>query len=803
MTVIRCFNFHLFLTLIIVGLMLSPLLTAASSGERWVATRTGAQEVPDAIHIGELSPDEPAQLVVSLHLRNKPALDTLTSQTLTSTSARRMSSDEFMLYHAPTEQQATAVADYLKKHHFLNIQVAKNRLLVSADGTAGMIKKAFKTGLHFYRKNGKIIRANIDPASVPERLAGTVSAIIGLQTFVKDKTTYRKATHGTATRASSDTTLRIPQATLYGTAMAEVIKQHHLTEFPAIYNAHNLPPALNTTAGIITEGDMTQTLADLTQFAAISGFPVPEVRVISVGDQSTDVSDDVVEWNMDTQAVLTAAGGTVKQLLLYNVNSLTHANVARAFNQAVADNLAQVISVSLGSCEIAAASSGYDTAINTILQAGIAQGQTFVLSTGDTGSYECNKDAEGQSFPASSPYVIAVGGTSLFTTVNNSWMRETAWDFAGGGPSISQLAPDWQIRSGAIPGNATARGIPDIALSADPDSGGLILVNGNYQLTGGTSLAAPLFAGFWARIQSAYGNQLPFPASLLYMGAKNNPDWFRDVASGNNGIFRADAGWDYATGFGSLNIGKFAAAFRNESAFRPKAVFIADQTPVHGISLAKGSTVTYCFNVPDDPMSLFSSYYLHPIKNSASLVFRLYGGTGNGDLFSQHTRGSPLTNINRLSGPDNNENFTFYSVHTGHYCIDIKAIETVSNASLIADYKPGKPTGVLQRGDQGVWLNMPENSGVLYTIRVPEDKFALTFTLRGTGDGDLYVKWGSAPSVLFNDATSHQLTSSNETITISIPKPGIYYVLVDAVTEVKGTLSVNYSDTFRLFMFDD
>ena len=98
---------------------------------------------------------------------------------------------------------------------------------------------------------------------------------------------------------------------------------------------------------------------------------------------------------------------------------------------------------------------------------------------------------------------------------------------------------------------------------------------------------------------------------------------------------------------------------------------------------------------------------------------------------------------------------------------------------------------------------MPENSGVLYTIRVPEDKFALTFTLRGTGDGDLYVKWGSAPSVLFNDATSHQLTSSNETITISIPKPGIYYVLVDAVTEVKGTLSVNYSDTFRLFMFDD
>src|SRR3546814_2851747 len=112
-------------------------------------------------------------------------------------------------------------------------------------------------------------------------------------------------------------------------------------------------------------------------------------------------------------------------------------------------------------------------------------------STGDSGSNECTKKPTGTtpSYPASSPYVIAVSGTSLSTGASNSWVSETLWSGAGGSPSTVEPKPSWQTQGGG-----TTRDVADVAFDADPTSGAIIIVNRVNAKYGRTSLAAPLFA---------------------------------------------------------------------------------------------------------------------------------------------------------------------------------------------------------------------------------------------------------------------------------------------------------------------
>jgi pseudomonalisin/xanthomonalisin len=145
----------------------------------------------------------------------------------------------------------------------------------------------------------------------------------------------------------------------------------------------------------------------------------------------------------------------------------------------------------------------------------------------------------------------------LSTTSSGTYSGETAWTFSGGGPSLYEAQPSWQ--RGIVPG--TTRGVPDIAFDADPSSGALFIVNGTQTSNGGTSLASPLFVGAWARLESAHHNRLGFPAAWLYShGPTPSGSLFHDVTSGSNGDFSAGPGWDYTTGFGSLDVAGVNAA---------------------------------------------------------------------------------------------------------------------------------------------------------------------------------------------------------------------------------------------------
>ena len=523
----------------------------AATSEAWVATSTKAHDPRAALHVAPLKAGEQVDIVVSLKLRNKAELDSLTAKLMAGTpGVKPLTSAEFMAKHAPTAAQAQEVVAYLRGQGFSNIEVAANNLLVSATGGAGVIRNAFKADLHEYNVNGRRAYANVTDALIPSHLSSTVLGVVGLQNVHLMHTHAQRMTAPDAATPQAITGVSIPN-------------------FASIYGASSLPSATTGTIGIITSGKVTQTITDLKSFASSAGYPVPNVTTTVVGSAGSSTSG-VDEWNMDSQSSLAAAGGSISHMILYNVNSLSDSALSLGYNKAVTDNLARAINVSLGGCESDEGS--VETSQDQIFQSAVAQGQMFSVSSGDSGAYECGATAgKAQSYPAVSPYVMAIGGTTLSST-GGTWNSETVWSCtsasscqqsasggAGGGPSLTENAPSWQTASGVL-GTATKRGVPDISFDASPNSGALVLVNGSQEQIGGTSLAAPLWAGFWTRIQAAHGNTLPFPAQTLYQGAASHPTWFHDVTSGNQG-YAAATGWDYATGYGSVQIANFSTAF--------------------------------------------------------------------------------------------------------------------------------------------------------------------------------------------------------------------------------------------------
>ncbi|MEJ2646660.1 MAG: protease pro-enzyme activation domain-containing protein [Gammaproteobacteria bacterium] len=506
----------------------------SQAGAAWVPTHTRAHPTRGAKLQSDLAPSATVDIQVALKLRNRTGLDDLVNKLVRAGGHRSghwLSHAQVQSNYAPTAASAQTVADYLKRATFTNVRIGPNRLFVSATGTAAAVRKAFHTRLAYFSEDGHVGIANVNDVQVPASLGGTVLAVLGLQTMHLMHTMARPA----------------PKVQLTGS-------KHGLnpTLFPIAYDAAGLPAASAVSVGIITEGDMTQTISDLHQFESVHGLPTINPTVVNVKGSSTDTSN-TAEWDIDSQDIQAMAGGQVAQMVFYTARSLSDSNIASAINEAYSSNTTSVVNISLGICESYAQADGSMAADDQVFQMAVAQGQTFAAASGDSGSKECGNPtgtAAGASYPASSPYVIAVGGTTLYTDSGGNYGGETAWSGGGGSPSLIEPQPSWQ--NGVVPGGY--RGVPDIAFDADPYSGAIVIVNGKSQQYGGTSLAAPLFVGAWARIQTANNAKLGFPATWMYSRGAQGTSAFRDVTSGSNGDYSATTGWDYTTGFGSFDI---------------------------------------------------------------------------------------------------------------------------------------------------------------------------------------------------------------------------------------------------------
>lgn len=745
-----------FKALPLAALILATVGLSAHAEQRAATATKTPRMVGNAIHVAAMQAGAPTHVTVSLKLRNKAEFDALTNGIVNGGNAKPISSAEFLNRYAPTAAQAQAVVDHLTKSGFINVTVTANRMLVNADGSAGSVKAAFATELHSYNVNGRTAHANVADATVPQALGDVVLAVHGLQTIHLHHTMAKPAA-----------------VTMSNTG-------HNPTEFSAIYNASGLPSAINATIGIITQGSMTQTIADLNTFTAKAGYPTVNLTKVTVGAASNDTAG-VGEWNMDTQDALAAAGGTIKQMILYTATTLSDADLTNTYNRAVSDNLAKSINVSLGECENDAQASGIMASNDQIFQAAVAQGQTFSVSSGDSGAYECGGPGTSQSYPSVSPYVISLGGTLLNTT-GSTWVSESVWACttaalcqqsanggAGGGPSLTEPAPSWQVNAGVL-GTSTKRGTPDISLDADPASGALVIVNGANQQIGGTSLAAPLFTGFWARVQSMNGNSLAFPAAAIYQKAAGTPGMFHDITSGSNGGYTAKTGWDYASGYGSLNMANFAAAMGSVAPPPPNA--LTKDVPVTGIALATGASTVYTFVVP---------------AGASNLTFKTSGGTGDADIYAKLGSAPTTTSyLQKSDGATTTETITIAAPTAGTYYLMVYGYSAPSGVSLVASYQTGSTSNVLSNGVPVTGIALATGATRTYTIVVPAGRPSLTFnTSGGTGDADIYVQLGSAPTTSTYLKKSDGTTTA-ENISITSPAAGTYYLMIKAYATFSG-----------------
>jgi subtilase family serine protease len=495
---------------------------------------------------------------------------------------------QFVAQFGATPAQVQAVQNYLASHGFSNITVADNQVLIEADGTAAQVTTAFNTVLVSYSLGGNKVYVNTADAQVPASLAGIVIGVLGLNNVVA----VHFDAHSLALNTSPATDPCTPPNCPTPAVANEVFGPH---EYQVAYDAacpsdnphcaaQNFPSGSATAVGIIVEGDLTQVVKDLRTYEQTYNLPQVPVTIVNAGIPSPDTSG-AEEWDLDSQ-VSTGIAQQVSHLYFYAATTLTDSDLALAINKAVSQNKVKAFNMSFGECEFSPYIDGAMLIDDQIFGEAALQSITPFASSDDNGS-ACPVEGvtngvpltgpPDTSYPASSPYVIAVGGTNLFTNADFTYDFETGWEASGGGASVFENPPFWQsfTGSGTLPivpsaeGSAVGvgRGVPDVSMCAGGTGLAIcsanVFVSGTATLIGGTSLSSPLAMGSWARIQTAHRNKLGFAGPLIYQLANGGPTpsspIFNDVVLGGNGLFTALPGYDYVTGLGSWDIFKINA----------------------------------------------------------------------------------------------------------------------------------------------------------------------------------------------------------------------------------------------------
>lgn len=481
--------------------------------------------------------------------------------------------------------------------HVVSVSAARDQ--IAADGAASAVSQLFATPIDVFSGQDGRFLANTAAPRLPGNLG--ITNVVGLNT-VQQMHTPHPLPRGPLQSACGT------GGCTGGTTPADLW---------SVYEQ----PAAHTGAGqrvaIFGNGTTDGVVEDLRVFEKHFGLPNAPVTVTHpAGD--TDFSDDSghVEWNIDTQAahgMAPALGG----LDLYFGTDLSDADVAKVFSRFTDDqDSPRQASASYGECESVPVVSGLldnpltnpqppppvaqglgnnlDRTLTAITRQAALEGKTIFSSTGDTGS-SCpvvslpvvgagngvlNQGVPITNSPASLPYVVGVGGTVLYTDGHGGRAREYGWTFGGGGSSLFTPAPAYQQDTPGLTipcvtaPTTVCRGVPDVsAQSGDVIGNGYdIVTNGEFTDGGGagTSLSSPLWAGMWARIQSASpaagSGGLGFADFGFYRVGKDPTAYGRDfhditptdLASGlpsTNGVYPALPGWDYQTGWGVPRVG--------------------------------------------------------------------------------------------------------------------------------------------------------------------------------------------------------------------------------------------------------
>ncbi|HUB52794.1 MAG TPA: S53 family peptidase [Terracidiphilus sp.] len=498
--------------------------------------------LPGARAIG---PTDPHQIIeISMILKNRRSLHSANE------NAHTMNHADFEREYGADPSHVDKAKQFAREN---NLQVLERgdevlrRTLVLA-GTAAAMEKAFQVELVEYEHENGTHRGYTGAAQLPEDLAQFVTGVFGLddRPVANPHIRYRNHNGAFGTRGANLCCTPAQVAKLYG--------------FPQDANGQGQTIAL-------IELDGGYRPADIREYFQMQGLQAPRVKTVSVNHAhnrpSTANSADA-QVTLDIEVAGSAAPGV--GLVCYFAP-----NTARGFQDALSTaihdqlNKPSVVCICWGKAEATWAAQSMSN-FDQVAQEAAHLGITICVASGDKGSSDGMHDGKNHvDFPASCPHVLAMGGTRLIGS-NGTVESETVWNdgaqngATGGGYSTTFARPEWQ----GADVTETGRGVPDVACNADPETGYNILVDGQQIVVGGTSAAAPLWAGLIVLLNQKLNRHQGFINPALY--AIDQSRGFRDITMGNNGAYTARFGWDPVCGLGSPLATQLLQALQGEGA---------------------------------------------------------------------------------------------------------------------------------------------------------------------------------------------------------------------------------------------
>jgi kumamolisin len=512
-----------------------------------VALKESHKTAPLAKKINDINKNELVTVTIRVKAKNK--MPDLLNPILNK-DFKIMSRDEFEQTFGADPGDLQKIEEFANHFGLTIVSSDTNQRSIDLQGSISRMEDAFKVELSIYGdETGKRFRGRKGEIHIPQELDGIIEGVFGLDNRSVATAKYQ---------ILSEDHPAFKHHTLTGNGA------FNPNQLAKIYNYPTDATGKNQCIGIIELGGGYRN-EDLTAYFTGLGMNTPKVVAVSVDHGQNNPSNpngDDGEVMLDIEVAAAIAPDAT--IVVYFAKN-TDKGFLDAINAAIHDTHynPSIISISWGSAEISWTRQSLK-AFNQTFQAAATMGITVCAAAGDTGSSDGVADGKVHvDFPASSPYVLACGGTKL--VVNNSGTRqeEVVWhesndSATGGGVSDVFPLPPYQVAAHipvAIDSNNHGRGVPDIAADADPITGYNILVDGRRMIIGGTSAVAPLTAGLIAMINQKLNKKVGFINPKIY----SHPNVCWDVTQGDNITtlgykgYQATIGWDACCGNGVLN----------------------------------------------------------------------------------------------------------------------------------------------------------------------------------------------------------------------------------------------------------
>ncbi len=491
---------------------------------------------------------------------------------------QRLTHKDFETTYGASPKDLEAFRVFAKKNGLSVVKADLATRNVVLEGKTADYNKAFGMQLDSYRApDGEIFRGYSGKISLPANLAKKVQGVFGLEN---------------RSRLKTRTQFKLTPKIVGPFSKSQVAGSYTPLQVAQMYNFPKGTDGAGQTIGILEFGG-GYTLSNLQNYFKQLGIPTPNIKSVSVdGAQNAPSNGNGADG--EVQLDIEVAGGVAPKanfVVYFAPNS--EQGFIDAINAAIHDktNHPDVLSLSWGAPEDGWSPQAVQS-LNAVLKEAAALGITVCVASGDNGSSDGVNDGKNHvDFPASSPYALGCGGTTLQSsggkiTSERGWNNEILGGLLGGGASGGGVSdvfslPSWQ-KNAHVPSAATktgGRGVPDVAADADPDTVYEVLIDGQQGVVGGTSAAAPLWAGLIARLNQGLGHNLGYVNPLLYKiyGSPLYHNAFHDITQGSNGAFKAGPGWDPVTGLGSPDGEGLLAALKGM-----KGAFRASKTVIQG-----------------------------------------------------------------------------------------------------------------------------------------------------------------------------------------------------------------------------